>query len=143
MERKTRRLRSILKVDSQITVSKPSSLMEYSLVINMTDGQSKQRDILQCSFRRLSLLPWLLRFSAQEVGGTYMLMEGAKVPVTMFTPLKAYNAGPGTKVGVIGIGGLGHLGVVSLYSCHSICADEIAIRQGDGSRSMGYLKFRV
>lgn len=31
--------------------------------------------------------------------------------VTVYSPLKAYGAGPGKKVGIIGIGGLGHLGL--------------------------------
>lgn len=32
--------------------------------------------------------------------------------VTVFSPLKQYGAGPGHKVGIIGIGGLGHFGVM-------------------------------
>lgn len=32
--------------------------------------------------------------------------------VTVFAPLKKYNAGPGKTVGIVGIGGLGHLGVL-------------------------------
>ncbi|KAG7531299.1 hypothetical protein FFLO_04477 [Filobasidium floriforme] len=31
--------------------------------------------------------------------------------VTVYAPLKAYGAGPGKRVGVVGIGGLGHLGL--------------------------------
>ncbi|HVE57450.1 MAG TPA: NAD(P)-dependent alcohol dehydrogenase [Pyrinomonadaceae bacterium] len=31
--------------------------------------------------------------------------------ITVYSPLKHWNAGPGKKVGVIGIGGLGHLGI--------------------------------
>lgn len=31
--------------------------------------------------------------------------------ITVFSPLKHFGVGPGTRVGVIGIGGLGHLGV--------------------------------
>lgn len=33
------------------------------------------------------------------------------IGVTVFSPLKYYGAGPGKRVGVIGIGGLGHLGI--------------------------------
>lgn len=29
----------------------------------------------------------------------------------VYAPLKAYGAGPGKKVGIVGIGGLGHLGL--------------------------------
>ena len=31
--------------------------------------------------------------------------------VTLFSPLKHWNAGPGTKVAIVGMGGLGHVGV--------------------------------
>ncbi|OIQ75653.1 NADP-dependent alcohol dehydrogenase C 2 [mine drainage metagenome] len=31
--------------------------------------------------------------------------------ITLYSPLKHWNAGPGKRVGVIGLGGLGHLGV--------------------------------
>lgn len=31
--------------------------------------------------------------------------------ITLYSPLKHWNAGPGTKVGVVGLGGLGHMGV--------------------------------
>ncbi len=31
--------------------------------------------------------------------------------ITMYSPLRHWNAGPGTKVGVIGLGGLGHMAV--------------------------------
>jgi uncharacterized zinc-type alcohol dehydrogenase-like protein len=31
--------------------------------------------------------------------------------VTMWSPLRHWNAGPGKKVGIVGIGGLGHMGV--------------------------------
>ncbi len=32
--------------------------------------------------------------------------------VTCYSPLKKFGAGPGVKVGVVGIGGLGHMGVM-------------------------------
>jgi uncharacterized zinc-type alcohol dehydrogenase-like protein len=31
--------------------------------------------------------------------------------ITMYSPLKHWNVGPGKKVGIVGIGGLGHMGV--------------------------------
>jgi uncharacterized zinc-type alcohol dehydrogenase-like protein len=31
--------------------------------------------------------------------------------ITMYSPLRHWNAGPGKKVGIIGLGGLGHMGV--------------------------------
>ncbi|KAI8653717.1 PKS-ER domain-containing protein [Fusarium sp. Ph1] len=32
--------------------------------------------------------------------------------LTVFSPLKRYNAGPGKSVGIIGVGGLGHFGIL-------------------------------
>lgn len=32
--------------------------------------------------------------------------------ITVFSPLKRFGAGPGKKVGIVGIGGLGHYGVI-------------------------------
>jgi uncharacterized zinc-type alcohol dehydrogenase-like protein len=31
--------------------------------------------------------------------------------ITMYSPLKRYGAGPGKRVGIVGLGGLGHMGV--------------------------------
>src|SRR5215510_12695949 len=31
--------------------------------------------------------------------------------ITMYSPLKHWGAGPGKKVGIVGLGGLGHMGV--------------------------------
>ena len=31
--------------------------------------------------------------------------------ITLYSPLKHWGAGPGKKVGIIGLGGLGHMGV--------------------------------
>lgn len=31
--------------------------------------------------------------------------------ITMFSPLKTFSAGPGKRVGIVGLGGLGHMGV--------------------------------
>ena len=31
--------------------------------------------------------------------------------ITLYDPLKHFGAGPGKKVGIVGIGGLGHLGL--------------------------------
>lgn len=31
--------------------------------------------------------------------------------ITTYSPLRHWNAGPGKKVGIIGIGGLGHMGI--------------------------------
>jgi alcohol dehydrogenase (NADP+) len=52
--------------------------------------------------------------------------------VTVFSPLKAYGAGPGKKVGVIGIGGLGHLG---LQFAAALGADVWAISHSERKRA--------
>ncbi|RVD84211.1 uncharacterized protein DFL_005973 [Arthrobotrys flagrans] len=44
--------------------------------------------------------------------------------VTMFSPLKRYGAGPGKKVGIIGLGGLGHFGVMW---AKALRADEVVV----------------
>ena len=58
--------------------------------------------------------------------------------ITMYSPLLHWNAGPGKKVGIIGLGGLGHMGVkiahalgaeVSVLS-HSLKKREDGIRMG-------------
>ncbi len=46
--------------------------------------------------------------------------------VTVFAPLKHYAAGPGKKVGIVGIGGLGHLAVVSCFPTH-MTSDQLLI----------------
>jgi len=42
--------------------------------------------------------------------------------VTMYSPLKHFGAGPGKKVGIIGVGGLGHFGVLF---ARALGADEV------------------
>jgi len=54
--------------------------------------------------------------------------------VTLFSPLKHWNAGPGTKVAIIGMGGLGHVGV---KLAHALGADVTVLsrtlaKQDDG-----------
>jgi uncharacterized zinc-type alcohol dehydrogenase-like protein len=58
--------------------------------------------------------------------------------ITMYSPLIHWNAGPGKKVGIIGLGGLGHMGVkiahelgaeVTVLS-HSLKKQEDGIRMG-------------
>ncbi|KAK6544498.1 hypothetical protein TWF694_001192 [Orbilia ellipsospora] len=44
--------------------------------------------------------------------------------ITMFSPLKRYGAGPGKKVGIIGLGGLGHFGVMF---AKAMGADEVVV----------------
>ncbi|KAF3926291.1 hypothetical protein ABW20_dc0109598 [Dactylellina cionopaga] len=44
--------------------------------------------------------------------------------VTVFSPLKRYGAGPGKKVGIIGLGGLGHFGVMF---AKALGCDEVVV----------------
>lgn len=45
--------------------------------------------------------------------------------VTVFSPLTQYGAGPGKKVGIIGVGGLGHFGIMGAKALD--CSEIIAI----------------
>jgi alcohol dehydrogenase (NADP+) len=48
--------------------------------------------------------------------------------VTVYAPLKHNGAGPGKRVGIIGLGGLGHFGV--LFAHHLGCEKVVAISRG-------------
>jgi alcohol dehydrogenase (NADP+) len=58
--------------------------------------------------------------------------------VTMYSPLIHWNAGPGKRVGIIGLGGLGHMGVKIAHALgaevtvlsHSLKKKEDGIRMG-------------
>lgn len=56
--------------------------------------------------------------------------------ITLYSPLKQWNAGPGKKVGIIGLGGLGHVGV---KIAHALGAEVTVLshslnKQDDGRR---------
>ena len=56
--------------------------------------------------------------------------------ITLYSPLKHWNAGPGTKVAVVGMGGLGHMGV---KLAHALGAEVTVLsqslsKQDDGAR---------
>jgi len=56
--------------------------------------------------------------------------------ITLYSPLKHWNAGPGMKVGIIGLGGLGHMGV---KLAHAMGAEVTVLsqslkKQRDGAR---------
>ncbi|KAF9998977.1 hypothetical protein BGZ80_001053 [Entomortierella chlamydospora] len=63
--------------------------------------------------------------------------------VTTYAPLKHHGAGPGKKVGVIGIGGLGHLGIQWARALN--CDEVVAISTSDNKREeaakLGATKF--
>ena len=51
--------------------------------------------------------------------------------ITTYSPLRHWNAGPGKKVGIIGIGGLGHMGV---KMAHAMGAHVVAFTTSDSKR---------
>jgi uncharacterized zinc-type alcohol dehydrogenase-like protein len=48
--------------------------------------------------------------------------------ITMYSPLKHWNAGPGKKVGIVGLGGLGHMGV---KIAHALGAEVSVVSHSD------------
>ena len=51
--------------------------------------------------------------------------------ITTYSPLRHWGAGPGKKVGVVGIGGLGHMGV---KLAHAMGAHVVAFTTSEGKR---------
>jgi uncharacterized zinc-type alcohol dehydrogenase-like protein len=51
--------------------------------------------------------------------------------ITTYSPLRHWNAGPGKKVGIVGIGGLGHMGV---KLAHAMGAHIVAFTTSEGKR---------
>lgn len=51
--------------------------------------------------------------------------------ITTYSPLRRWNAGPGKKVGVVGIGGLGHMGI---KIAHAMGAHVVAFTTSVGKR---------
>jgi alcohol dehydrogenase (NADP+) len=51
--------------------------------------------------------------------------------ITTWSPLKHWKAGPGKKVGIVGIGGLGHMGV---KLAHALGAQVVAFTTSDSKR---------
>jgi len=51
--------------------------------------------------------------------------------ITTYSPLRHWNAGPGKKVGIVGIGGLGHVGV---KIAHAMGAEVVAFTSTDRKR---------
>nr|WP_315394591.1 NAD(P)-dependent alcohol dehydrogenase [uncultured Duganella sp.] len=52
--------------------------------------------------------------------------------ITTYSPLRHWNAGPGKKVGVVGIGGLGHMGI---KLAHAMGAHVVAFTTSDAKRA--------
>jgi alcohol dehydrogenase (NADP+) len=51
--------------------------------------------------------------------------------ITTYSPLRHWKAGPGTKVGIVGIGGLGHMGV---KLAHAMGAHTVAFTTSESKR---------
>ncbi len=51
--------------------------------------------------------------------------------ITTYSPLRHWRAGPGKKVGVVGIGGLGHMGI---KLAHAMGAQVVAFTTSEGKR---------
>jgi uncharacterized zinc-type alcohol dehydrogenase-like protein len=52
--------------------------------------------------------------------------------ITTYSPLRHWNAGPGKKVGIVGIGGLGHMGV---KLAHAMGAHTVAFTTSESKRA--------
>jgi len=63
--------------------------------------------------------------------------------ITVFNPLKNNGAGPGKRVGIVGLGGLGHFGV--MFAAAMKCAEVVVISRSDKKKEdafkMGATKF--
>jgi uncharacterized zinc-type alcohol dehydrogenase-like protein len=51
--------------------------------------------------------------------------------ITMWSPLKHWHAGPGKKIGIVGIGGLGHMGI---KLAHALDTHVVAFTTSDSKR---------
>jgi uncharacterized zinc-type alcohol dehydrogenase-like protein len=51
--------------------------------------------------------------------------------ITTYSPLRRWKAGPGKKVGIVGIGGLGHMGI---KLAHAMGAHTVAFTTSEGKR---------
>jgi alcohol dehydrogenase (NADP+) len=62
--------------------------------------------------------------------------------ITMYSPLIHWKAGPGTKVGIIGLGGLGHMGVKIAHALGAeVTVLSHSLRKQEDGKKMGADKF--
>jgi alcohol dehydrogenase (NADP+) len=56
--------------------------------------------------------------------------------ITLYSPLKHWGAGPGKKVGIVGLGGLGHMGVkfAHAFGAHTVLFTTSPSKIADGKR---------
>lgn len=59
--------------------------------------------------------------------------------ITVFSPLKKYHAGPGKKVGIVGLGGLGHFGILfaKALGCEKVVAISRRRNKVDDAKALG------
>ena len=68
---------------------------------------------------------------ARGLPGGSLTSRAAAARVTVWSPLRHWQAGPGSKVGVVSIGGLGHLGV---KFAHALGAHVVAFTTSPSKR---------
>lgn len=56
--------------------------------------------------------------------------------ITLYSPLRHWKAGPGKKVGIVGLGGLGHMGVkfAHAFGAHTVLFTTSSSKVADGKR---------
>lgn len=56
--------------------------------------------------------------------------------ITLYSPLRHWNAGPGKKVGIVGLGGLGHMGVkfAHAFGAHTVLFTRSESKVEDGKK---------
>ncbi len=69
-----------------------------------------------------------IRHSAEQLAAVAPLLCAG---ITTYSPLRHWKAGPGKKVGIIGIGGLGHMGV---KLAHALGAHTVAFTTSESKR---------
>jgi alcohol dehydrogenase (NADP+) len=58
--------------------------------------------------------------------------------ITLYSPLKHWNAGPGKRVGIIGLGGLGHMGVKIAHAMGAeVTVLSRSLKKQDDARQLG------
>ena len=59
--------------------------------------------------------------------------------ITLYSPLKHWNAGPGKKVGIVGLGGLGHMGVKfsHAFGAHTVLFTTSPSKIGEDGKRLG------
>jgi uncharacterized zinc-type alcohol dehydrogenase-like protein len=62
--------------------------------------------------------------------------------ITLYSPLKHWNAGPGKKVGIVGLGGLGHMGVKLSHAlgAHTVVLSQ-SMKKADDAKRLGADEF--